>query len=98
MQMFLLLVRHFFGRFFHHPFANQWILLSDYYFFIVYSMVVMGLVMVFQWDALFPDRRDYLILTPLPLSGNAIFAGKTTALVIFLGLFLVMTNFFCTLL
>jgi hypothetical protein len=83
---------------FNHPFANHWILLSDYYFFILYSMVVMGLVMVFQWDALFPDRRDYLILTPLPLSSNSIFAGKTAALVIFLGIFLVVANFFCTLL
>src|SRR5262249_38257276 len=83
---------------FHHPFEYNWILLSDYYFFILYSMVIMGLVMVFEWDALFPDRRDYLILTPLPLRPNAIFAGKTIALVIFLSLFLLDANFFCTLL
>ena len=58
----------------------------------------MGFVMVFEWDALFPDRKDYLILTPLPLSGNAIFAGKTLALLLFLGLFALDANFFCTLL
>ena len=83
---------------FHHPFDNHWILFSDYYFFILFSMVIMGLVMVFQWDALFPDRRDYLILTPLPLGSNSIFAGKTLALVIFLGIFLLVANLFCTLL
>jgi hypothetical protein len=83
---------------FHHPFAEHWILLSDYYFFVMFSMVVMGFVMVFEWDALFPDRKDYLILTPLPLSGGSIFAGKTIALVIFLGLFALDANFFCTLL
>jgi len=83
---------------FDQPFLHNWILLSDYYFFILYSMVVMGFVMVFQWDAIFPDRKDYIILTPLPLSGGSVFAGKTLALVAFLGLFLLDANFFCTLL
>ena len=67
---------------FHHPFDHGWLLLSDYYFFVLYSMVVMGFVMVFEWDALFPDRKDYLILTPLPLGGTTIFAGKTVALLV----------------
>ena len=83
---------------FHHPFDHGWVLLSDYYFFVVYSMIVMGFVMIFEWDALFPDRRDYLILTPLPLGGGVLFAGKTVALLLFLLLFLVDANFFCTLL
>ncbi len=135
---FILLVRHFFGRFFDNelvsqgaemrtnvvqalglvavpgmfvsfymlpqrvrfdqPFARGWILISDYYFFVLYSMIVMGLVMVFEWDALFPDRKDYLILTPLPLRDHGIFAAKTLALVLFLSLFVVDTNLFCTLL
>jgi hypothetical protein len=60
------------GARFHHPFLHNWVLLSDYYFFVIFSMVVMGFVMVFEWDALFPDRKDYLILTPLPLGGGAI--------------------------
>ena len=83
---------------FDRPFEHGWMLLSDYYFFVLFSMVVMGLVMVFEWDALFPDRKDYLILTPLPLSGNTIFAAKTLALVWFLGLFVIDANLFCTLL
>jgi len=135
-SLFVLLVRHFFGRFFDneivsqqgdmrtnvvqalgllavpgmfvpfymlpqrvrffHPFEANWLLVSDYYFFVMYSMIVMGLVMVLQWDALFPDRKDYLILTPLPLGGGSIFAGKTVALLLFLGLFVVDANFFGT--
>jgi hypothetical protein len=83
---------------FDQPFAHNWVLLSDYYFFVLFSMVVMGFVMVFEWDALFPDRKDYLILTPLPLSGNSIFAGKTLALLLFLGLFALDANVFCSLL
>jgi hypothetical protein len=83
---------------FDQPFLHNWILISDYYFFVLYSMVVMGFVMVFEWDAIFPDRKDYLILTPLPLGGGSIFAGKTLALMAFLGLFLLDANFFCTLL
>ncbi|HLK66142.1 MAG TPA: hypothetical protein VKU19_22060 [Bryobacteraceae bacterium] len=83
---------------FDRPFEHNWLLITDYYCFVVYSMIVMGLVMVFEWDALFPDRKDYLILTPLPLGINAIFVGKVVALVAFLGLFIIDANFFCTLL
>ncbi|MEO8370082.1 MAG: hypothetical protein ABI806_12855 [Candidatus Solibacter sp.] len=79
---------------FDHPFANNWILLSDYYFFVMYSMVVLGFVMVFEWDALFPDRKDYLILTPLPIGGGSIFAAKTLAFIVFLGLFAIDANVF----
>ena len=40
-------------------------------------------------DALFPDRRDYAILTPLPLKAGTIFSAKITALLLFLSLFIV---------
>ena len=73
-------------------FDSNWQLVADYYFFVLYSMVVMGFVMVFEWDSLFPDRKDYLVLTPLPLGSNLIFRAKLCALVIFLGLFVIDTN------
>jgi hypothetical protein len=57
-------------------------------------MVVMGLVMTLKWDSLFPDRRDYLILSPLPISQRRMFAAKVCALVAFLLLFSVAINFF----
>src|SRR5262245_44554176 len=43
--------------------TRMWLRSGDRYVFVCYSMVVMGFVMVFKWDSLFPDRRDYLILT-----------------------------------
>jgi hypothetical protein len=138
MDLFVLLVRHFFGRFFDndivsqstdmrtnavqafglaaspgiflafymlpsgvsfdHPFAGHWLLVIDCYLFVLYSMVVMGLVMVFEWDALFPDRKDYLVLTPLPLKNRSIFAAKAVALVVFLAVFVVGANLFGTVL
>jgi len=77
---------------FDQPFAHNWMLIGDCYFFVLYSMLVMGFVMVLEWDALFPDRKDYLILTPLPLHGSAIFAGKMLSLVAFLALFVIDAN------
>ena len=54
-------------------------LVPDEYFFIVLSMVVTGAVAVWRWDALFPDRRDYMNLVPLPLSTRVIFLANLTA-------------------
>ena len=41
--------------------------LGEKEFFICFSMTVMGLVTVIEWEMLFPDRRDYANLTPLPI-------------------------------
>ena len=71
-----------------------WDLVMVRYFFVSFSMIVMGFVMVFEWDALFPDRRDYQILTPQPLRLFTVFAAKAAALAIFLALFLLDINFF----
>ncbi|HTG74511.1 MAG TPA: hypothetical protein VMB70_12115 [Terriglobia bacterium] len=65
---------------------------------VFYAMVVMGLVMTFKWDSLFPDRRDYLILTPLPVSGKRLFGAKAVALGLFLVPFLIAMNIVPTLL
>jgi hypothetical protein len=83
---------------FDQPFARNWLLIGNCYFFVLYSMAVMGLVAVFTWDALFPDRKDYLILTPLPLLRGAIFSSKVLSLVSFLVLFVIGGNFLDTVL
>ncbi len=126
-RTFVLLVRHFFDRFFDteslspqgDPHANisqtlgilavpsaffvlvcrplglwGWSLVAVRFLFLSISMIVMGLTIVFEWDALFPDRRDYQILTPLPLRLSSLFLAKTVALGIFLGIFLLDVNFF----
>ncbi len=51
----------------------------DEYFFIVLSMTVTGAVAVWRWDAIFPDRRDYINLVPLPISTRAIFFANLVA-------------------
>jgi hypothetical protein len=53
--------------------------MPDEYFFIVLSMVVTGSVAVWRWDSIFPDRRDYMNLVPLPISIRLIFLANLTA-------------------
>ena len=48
--------------------------------FITYSIVSMGVVAAFTWDALGFDRRDAMVLGPLPVSGAAIISAKLGAL------------------
>src|SRR5215468_11593298 len=74
--------------------TRLWLRAGDRYVFICYSMVVMGFVMTFKWDSLFPDRRDYLILTPLPISLREFFAAKVISLCGFLLLFITAINVF----
>jgi hypothetical protein len=71
-----------------------WFRTGDRYDFIAYAMTVMGFVMTFKWDSLFPDRRDYLVLIPLPISLKEFFAAKVASLWCFLMLFCVAINFF----
>jgi hypothetical protein len=68
--------------------------ISNPFVYVCYSMVVMGLIMTLKWDMLFPDRRDYLILSPLPILPEKMFMAKVTALFMFLLLFAVAINVF----
>jgi hypothetical protein len=54
--------------------------MPEQYFFIVLSMVVTGAVAVWRWDALFPDRRDYTNLSPLPVPARTIFLANLIAI------------------
>jgi len=132
-DLFVVLIRHFFGRFFdnelvsaqgesHATFSKVigllaapglicfWLMpkytmlvfvppkvaeaasLSDKMFFITFAMVVMGFVTVLEWDALFPDRRDFTILIPLPINLPLIFAAKIVSLCGFVVTFFVAAN------
>jgi hypothetical protein len=77
---------------------NGWGLVTFRYFFTSLSMLVMAFLVVFKWDSLFPDRRDYLILTPLPLSAFTLFTARMSALAMVLALFLADVSFFGVLL
>jgi hypothetical protein len=74
-----------------------WDLVMIRCFFVSFSMIIIGFIVVFEWDALFPDRRDYQILTPLPVGLWTLFLAKALAFGLFLGLFLVDVNFFSVL-
>ncbi len=49
---------------------------ADRLFFISLSMLVAGLVTVFQWHSLFPSRLDYLALKPLPVRLYQVFVAR----------------------
>lgn len=76
----------------------SWSLVTLRHMFVSLSMLVMGFILVFEWDALFPDRRDYQILTPLPLKRLQMFTAKLMAIALLMGIFLVDVNLFGTLL
>jgi hypothetical protein len=68
--------------------------LGEKEFFICFSMTVMGLVTVIEWEMLFPDRRDYANLTPLPIRLSTMFIAKIAALLAFLAIFSSVINAF----
>ena len=68
------------------------IALPDEYFFLVLSMTVTGAVAVWRWDAIFPDRRDYMNLVPLPISTRTIFFANLVAVLFLAGLIAVDVN------
>ncbi len=66
------------------PEARMATLWFDRCFVFSFAILVMGGVTVLEWDALFPDRRDYVSLIPLPIRARTIFLAKVGALVLFL--------------
>ncbi|HVO98540.1 MAG TPA: hypothetical protein VMT15_10765 [Bryobacteraceae bacterium] len=78
------------------PEMRQAMLWSDRSLYLSFSMLVMGAVTVLEWDALFPDRRDYASLVPLPIHARTIFLGKVSALALFLLAFTASVNLVST--
>jgi hypothetical protein len=66
--------------------------LVDAHFFVCFSMILTGFVTVFEWDALFPDKKDFYNLTPLPINPQTMFFAKLAALFLFILLFNIATN------
>jgi hypothetical protein len=77
-----------------YPRRSLWGAIEDQYFYVLFSFVVMGAVSIFEWEMLFPDRLDFLVLSPLSLKPMQMLAAKAAALIGFLALFLVGTNLF----
>jgi hypothetical protein len=54
---------------------------------ITFFMLVTGFVAILEWDVMFPDRRDYANLNPLPLRIRTVLLAKLTSLLLFISLF-----------
>jgi hypothetical protein len=63
---------------------SEWMLRSLRLFLPDFSFGVAGFTALFYWDALFPDRRDFLILAPFPIPLRQLVAAKFTALLLFI--------------
>lgn len=70
--------------------------LPDKYTFVALSMTVTGIVTVLRWDSLFPDRRDFANLSPLPIDSRRILLAKMAALTGFVAIFIAVVNLFST--
>ena len=71
---------------------SPWVIAGQHYLFVLYSFTLMGCLAVVQWQTVFPDRIDFLILLPLPLSIRTMFLAKLAAISQFFGMFLVAAN------
>jgi hypothetical protein len=48
--------------------------------FVATTMTIVGLLVVLSWESSFPDRRDLLVLGPLPVRVRTVFLAKLSAL------------------
>jgi hypothetical protein len=67
---------------------------NDSEFLISTSIAVAGLLAVLAWNAVFPDRRDCLVLGPLPVPTPVIILAKLSAMATALGISLFAVNAF----
>jgi hypothetical protein len=63
--------------------------IADHLFLICLAMNLTGLVTAMQWASLFPGLQDYLVMAGLPVRARDIFAAKFTALIAYMGIFVV---------
>jgi hypothetical protein len=63
-------------------------------YLIATMMLVAGLIVVIGWDATFPDRRDVMVLSPLPVFPHTILFAKVAASCAVLGLAILSLNAF----
>jgi hypothetical protein len=56
-------------------------------------MLVVGLIAVVSWDSIFPDRRDVMVLSPLPVRPLTILLAKVSASGAIVGMSILALNF-----
>ncbi|MBZ5575140.1 MAG: hypothetical protein LAP40_01110 [Acidobacteriia bacterium] len=67
---------------------------GDEEFLISTTMAVVGIFAVIAWNAVLPDRRDSLVLGPLPVRARTIIAAKVAAMLTALGISVAAVNVF----
>lgn len=72
--------------------ARDQAVLLDMHLFLCLSMILTGFITVFEWDALFPDQKDFYNLVPLPVSPRTLFFAKIIALLSFVIAFNIAIN------
>ncbi len=70
-----------------------WSQAGDHYFYVLYSMVAMAIVTIFEWDLLFPDLLDVFVLSPLPTRKGRMLGARVAAIFILMGAALFDSNF-----
>jgi hypothetical protein len=67
-------------------------LLHMEHYLIATMMLVVGMFAVLSWDATFPDKRDVMVLSPLPVAARTILIAKVSANAAVLGLAILTLN------
>ena len=73
----------------NNPLIVERFLIGYQAFHIAFAMAVAGIVTMMVWSSLTPDKRDALVLGPLPVSTREQAYGRLIALLQFFGLFAV---------
>jgi hypothetical protein len=85
------------GLLIHPPITNPANILGMFWIveqrMIFTMMLVVGLFAVISWDSIFPDRRDVMVLAPLPLHPRTILSAKIASAGTVLGLAILTLNF-----
>ncbi|HEY2471795.1 MAG TPA: hypothetical protein VGI45_28675 [Terracidiphilus sp.] len=81
---------------FIHSVAVYWFIVVYPYrlehYLISTTMLAAGLITVVSWDSVFPDRRDIMVLAPLPIRPGMILGAKIAASTSLLGIALLALN------
>jgi hypothetical protein len=72
----------------------SWVEKCHFFFFF---MTFLGFITVIDWEVIFPDRRDYANLVPLPVRMRSFLSAKTASFFLFIGLYSLAANALATL-
>lgn len=70
----LMLYKYVFGAW--HGFAIEDVTWPDKQYLIAAAMLSSGFILVLTWDGLFPDRRETMVVCPLPVHMRTLFAAR----------------------